>query len=92
MPVQMKEVFSSHVSAIGYDSAKKELVVSYRGRIARYKDVPPGVAETVMESPSVGKALQEHVRNKYAFRYGELDEAEEPSASVSRSGSDLDEI
>lgn len=69
MAVELKKVISSHVDGVGYDADKRELHVSYRGRRAVYKDVPPDVAETVQDSPSIGQALHLWVRGNYDFEY-----------------------
>jgi KTSC domain len=60
---------TSHVSGVGYDEEARELVVSYRGRLVRYADVPKQMAELVIESPDMGAAVQSLIRNKYEFRY-----------------------
>lgn len=73
--MQMKRVFSSHIDAVGYDPESGELHVQFQGRksgagkIAVYSDVPPDVGNMVVNSPSVGSALHDFVRGKYAHGY-----------------------
>lgn len=70
MPLEMKSVFSSDVSEIGYDDAKSELVVAWlKGRVSAYSGVPPEVANEVMNAASVGSALYTTIKPTYAHRY-----------------------
>ena len=66
----MRNVFSSHVDAVGYDEASGELHVTFQtGKTAVYRDVPAKVARDVMEAPSIGEAMWNSIRGKYAFGY-----------------------
>ena len=68
--VDHQPVFSSHVDSIGYDTATRELHVTYSsGRTAVYEGVDAGVMRSVVTSPSIGLALREHVRGRYKHRY-----------------------
>jgi hypothetical protein len=68
----MRGVFSSHVNKIGHDPETKELFVEWdTGKTSIYTGVPVGVADTVSNSWSVGKALREHVKDAYPHRYRE---------------------
>ncbi len=73
--MEMKRVFSSHINSVGYDPDSKELHVEFQGkgggtgRTAVYMDVPPTVAKLVVDAPSVGTALHEHVKGQYALGY-----------------------
>lgn len=68
--MEMKNVFSSQVSQIGYDASAKQLAVKFKnGRTAVYSDVPSDVARNVTEAPSVGTALHTWIKGKYAFGY-----------------------
>ena len=62
---------SSHVKAVGYDAAARELHIHYlRGKPAVYKDVAPDVAALITSQPwSIGKALHQHIRGKHAHEY-----------------------
>lgn len=64
--MQMKQVTSSHVNAVGYDAGKQELHVEYKnGTKFVYKDVPGDKAQQVMNSHSIGKALHSMVRGQH---------------------------
>jgi hypothetical protein len=66
----MKRVFSSHINAVGYDSSSKELAVEFQnGKTAVYSDVPEDIAKMVVDAPSVGTALTQFVKGKFAFGY-----------------------
>lgn len=70
MTVNMRQVFSSHVKAIGYDDAKGELHVAYQnGKTAVHEGVPPAIAKNVMGSASIGQALHAQVRGQFKHRY-----------------------
>lgn len=67
---QMKRVFSSHISEVGYDATNMLLKVVFQtGKAAIYYDVPPDIGYSVYDAPSVGEALHNSVRDKYSFRY-----------------------
>jgi len=73
----MKTVYSSHIAAVGYDEAAKRLDVEYQtGKRAAYMNVPPEVANNVLNAPSVGSALHSLVKGRFDFGYVE-DEAVE---------------
>ena len=62
--------WSSHVDSIWYDGG--DLFVTYStGKTVRYQGVPEAVFREVNSAASVGKALRELVRGKYAFGYVE---------------------
>lgn len=66
----MRRVFSSHVDQIGYDEETGELHVSFsKGQTAVYQGVPPKVARSVMEAPSIGQALHNSIRGQFSFGY-----------------------
>lgn len=67
----MRNVFSSHVDAIGYDEESGELHVTYgrTGKTAVYQNVPVEDARYVLEAPSIGEAMWQRIRGKYAFGY-----------------------
>ena len=66
----MKRVFSSNVEQVGFDPTTHVLTVVYRtGRVVEYAGVPDNVGNSVVEAPSVGEALHNSIRGKYAFRY-----------------------
>ncbi len=66
----MKPVFSTMVSEIGYADDAAELYVTWpSGKTSVYSGVPADVAKTVMTSWSVGTAMNEMVKNKFPHRY-----------------------
>ncbi len=68
--MELRQVYSSHVSALGYDSSSKELEVKFtNGKTAVYQDVPADVAKLVTDAPSVGSALSQFIKGKFAFGY-----------------------
>jgi hypothetical protein len=73
---EMRQVFSTHVKSIGYDIATQMLYVEYqsgknklRTRTAVYKGVPQVTADSVMNSLSVGGAINDQIKGKYEFNY-----------------------
>lgn len=66
MPLEMKSVYSSWVSEIGFDVDAQQLVVTtQKGVRLVYDGVPADVAERVLKAPSIGEALHAEVRGKY---------------------------
>ena len=72
--IKMQRVFSSNLVAIGYDENKKVLRVIFRGNSSYlYFDVEPEVYNTLMQSESKGRALNESViRQKERYKYIKL--------------------
>ena len=67
----LRPVYSDSVSHIGHDPETGELhVVWQNGRTSIYSGVPEQTAETVINAPSVGQALNEHIKNSFGHRYG----------------------
>jgi len=71
MVLAMQDVFSSHINQIGHDPDTGELHVAWdSGKRSIYSGVPADVAQTVMRSWSVGKALTTKVKGgQYEHRY-----------------------
>lgn len=68
--MEMKSVFSSHVSKVGYDAGSKELEIEFKnGKTAVYQDVPSDVANLVVNAPSVGSAIHTFLKGRFAFGY-----------------------
>ena len=72
--IKMQRVFSSNLVAIGYDENKKVLRVIFKGNSSYlYFDVEPEVYNTLMQSESKGRALNESViRQKEKYKYIKL--------------------
>lgn len=68
MPPEMKNVFSSHIASVGY--ADGELHVVFKnGKAGVYAGVPPDIGEAVVNAASVGTAIHQNVRGRFAFSY-----------------------
>lgn len=76
MPPEMKEVYSSAVRAIGYDTTTASIWVEWlrpsQGRaLSIYgPDIPPQTAERVMNAPSINGALNAEIKPNFTHRYG----------------------
>jgi hypothetical protein len=65
-----KNVFSSHVDSIEYDSDKQELIVAWKnGRVSAYEGVDEQTANQVANAPSVGRALHDEIKSNFRHRY-----------------------
>ena len=69
--VEMHEVDSTSIEAIGYDGDARELHVQLKGRHYVYADVPRDVFDGFGQADSAGKYFHAHVRPVYEYR--ELD-------------------
>jgi len=72
--IKMQRVFSSNLVAMGYDENKKVLRVIFKGNSSYlYFDVEPDVYNTLMQSESKGRALNESViKQKEKYKYIKL--------------------
>lgn len=71
MPLQMRDVYSSHVNRVGHDPDTNELTVEWQdGKTSIYSDVPPEKYDAVANSWSVGKALHSMIKPDHPHRYG----------------------
>jgi hypothetical protein len=69
MPFEMRNVYSSHVAAVGYDPAANILRVEWQtGKTSLYHGVPVAAAMKVMDSPSIGEALRP-IKAQYRHSY-----------------------
>ena len=65
-----KDVYSSNVSSVGYDSESKELIITWsKGKRSVYSNVPEELAEQLTNAPSVGSMLNSEIKPYYAHRY-----------------------
>lgn len=62
-----KNVFSTMVSAVGYDEEKSELYVTWAksGKTSVYAGVPEGVALDLSNAPSVGQMVNMEIKPYY---------------------------
>jgi hypothetical protein len=65
-----KDVYSSNVSTVGYDTDTKELSITWtKGKRSIYSGVPEELAEQLVNAPSVGSMLNSEVKPYYGHRY-----------------------
>lgn len=70
MPVQMRDVYSSHVDSIGHDPDTQELVVKWNGgKTSVYSNVPAEKAQAAMSAWSVGKFVKSEIIPNHPHRY-----------------------
>lgn len=61
-------VTSSNVAEVGYDTTTMTLEVAFKnGTVYQYFDVPESVYQELMCSDSVGKFLNEQIKNSYRY-------------------------
>jgi hypothetical protein len=66
--VDMQWVDSSNLEQVGYDEAKMELYVGFKGgETYVYQDVPQSIFDQLMTAPSKGSFLNREVKNTYSF-------------------------
>jgi hypothetical protein len=64
--MRMQRVASSVVAAIGYDSARRVLLVAFHGgRMYAYADVPRDVHREFVHAASIGTYLNELIKPRY---------------------------
>jgi hypothetical protein len=65
-----KFVHSSHVSSVGYDTDRQELVITWEnGRMSAYEGVDEQTAHQLANAPSVGQMLHSEIKPNYKHRY-----------------------
>lgn len=66
----MKQVFSSHIFAIGYNLQTSVLYLDFKnGSHAVYLGVPYDTAQKVIDSPSIGQSMHRYIRGKFKYGY-----------------------
>ena len=66
--MEMKQVESSNVAAVGYDEENEVLAVAFHsGRTYRYEAVPKSVYDNLLSADSVGRQFNATVRDQYAY-------------------------
>lgn len=73
--MEMQEVKSSWIEAVGYDEGAQELHVKFRpgrggGKTYIYGMVSREVYEEMLEAESVGRYYQAHIKDVYEWRIG----------------------
>lgn len=70
--MEMTQVESSNIAAVGYDEEEKELQIEFNnGKIYAYKDVPIELFNGLVVAKSVGKYFHANIRNG-GFEYAEV--------------------
>lgn len=65
-----RNVFSSMVNEVAYDSDTSELIVTWNnGRKSAYAGVPESTAEALANAPSVGAMMNAEIKPYYQHRY-----------------------
>ena len=63
---EMKKVDSTNIDEIGYDKEQQELYVSFlSGSLYVYRNVPEIEFTSLMEAPSHGRYLNDHIKSQY---------------------------
>lgn len=64
-------VFSSMVSAVGYDDSTQELTITWAksGRRSIYSGVDEDTARALSKAPSVGQMMNSEIKPNYPHRY-----------------------
>lgn len=71
MSTWTKNVFSSNVSEVGYDTETHDLIITWvRGKRSIYSGVPEELAEQLANAASVGSMLNAEIKPFYSHRYG----------------------
>ena len=66
--MEMIQVSSSNVAAIGYDSDSETLQIEFNnGTTYQYFDVPEEVFEGLRDAGSVGGYLAAHIKGRYRY-------------------------
>lgn len=66
--MNMDNVDSSNIAAIGYDEDSQTLQVEFKnGTLYQYFDVPEMIYEGMAQSPSVGQYLNQQVKGIYRY-------------------------
>lgn len=66
--MEMTNVNSSSVAAVGYDESSQTLQVEFnRGTTYQYFDVPEQIFEGLVQADSVGAYLNEQVKGIYRY-------------------------
>jgi len=66
--VEMYEVSSSNVGAIGYDETNQTLYIRFlNNTLYIYKGVPVGEFEGLRNAPSIGSYLHRNIKNLYPY-------------------------
>lgn len=66
--ISRNPVQSSNVVSVGYDEATQTLEVEFKdGAVYQYYNVPQSMYSQLMASSSIGKFLNQYIKNAYPF-------------------------
>lgn len=70
MTIEMKQVFSSNVEAVGYDADEAALYIQWKsGKTSKYDGVPPAVAQQAQTAHSIGQYVHANIKGQYGHQY-----------------------
>lgn len=65
--MKMISVISSNVVAVGYKETDKELFVTFKNGSYVYTEVPKSEFEGLLNAPSKGKYIHQHIKGYYPY-------------------------
>lgn len=88
--IHLNPVFSSNIKGIGYSNQTKLMVVMFNGGSKYlYENVDIPTYMTILNAPSVGKALNECIiKNKEKYKYYKLNSGGKDNGQISK-GSEI---
>ena len=64
-----KNVFSSMVQSVSYDSDTQTMIITFNnGKSYAYADVPEDVAGDLSNAASVGEFMNSEIKGRYSYR------------------------
>lgn len=93
MAIELKEVESSNLRAIGYDPATRVLHVRFKnGSLYEYTNVPQTIFEGLSQAQSKGAFLNQNVVKNKEFGYRKLEPVPVPRAEAVEEHGKVDEV
>jgi hypothetical protein len=77
--IHLREVDSRAVAAIGYDEARRELYILYRGErrgLYVYSEVSPSEWHMLQRTSTVGGIVNAHIKTRHSYRRADPSEIE----------------
>ncbi len=66
--MEWREVSSSTITRVAYDSTAMTLFVEFRnGTVYEYFDIPQNIYDELIMSPSVGRYLAQNIKGMYRY-------------------------
>lgn len=63
-----RDVSSSTITRVGYDSSSMTLAVEFRnGSVYEYFEIPSNIFEDLVNAASVGRYLAQHIKGIYRY-------------------------